>query len=231
VSVGKLPAVLKHLYRHRQWHQFRQRCLERVGFQCERCGKESILQVHHPEYDSGRLPWDYAPEACEVLCRECHAIEHGHIMPKEGWDIVHSDLDDNEPSDPIPCARCGTDIRWHFTILHPQWGEAIVGSECAEILSLGPELAALKSFYLRRRTFVYSPLWRACHSGCWRSYRGHTALVFGPEGRFRLKIDERFGRLTFPTMIEARARAFEVIAQECRREERRGPAAPQGCWN
>jgi len=212
--------MVSSFYRRKEWLEFRARCLARVGHRCERCAEEGILQVHHPEYDAGRLPWDYAPEACEVLCRECHAIEHGHIMPKDGWWIVHSDLDENEPSDPIPCARCGTDIRWHFTIYHSRWGEAVVGSECADILSLGPELAELKSFYLRRRTFVHSPLWRGSPSGCWRTYRGHFALVYGAEGNFRLKVDQKFGELTFPTQHDARMRAFEVIAQKCRREKR-----------
>lgn len=50
------------------------------GFRCERCGGEpdgtaaTRLQVHHKTYE--RLG-DELPEDLELLCRSCHAGEHG----------------------------------------------------------------------------------------------------------------------------------------------------------
>lgn len=208
----------KNLYRDARWHEFRQQCMERVNYRCERCDRGGVLQVHHPEYEAGHAPWEYDPRFCEVLCRGCHAAEHGIILPREGWVIVHSDLDDGEPSDPISCANCGTEIKWHFTIYHPEWGEAVVGSECAENLSLGPELTELKSYYRRRNTFVHSPRWKPCSSGSWRNYEDHYALVYRRGSQFGLKIDDRFGKELYPTEIDARLRAFKVIDQRRRRE-------------
>jgi len=213
--------VPKNLYLDKQWLAFRQKCLERVGFRCERCSSEGILQVHHPEYEVGRAPWDYDPRFCEVLCRGCHAAEHGKILPREGWTIIHSDLDDGEPSDPMPCANCETEIRWHFTIYHPQWGEAVVGCDCAENLSLGPELTELKSYYRRRRTFVFSPRWKACPSGNWRNQDEHFVLVFKKNGKFALKIDRKFGDALYLSEADARARAFEVLEHRRNKHARR----------
>ena len=142
-------------YKRKEWLRYRDACLKNANYACERCQRtELILQVHHPEYVRGLQPWEYPIEFSEVLCRRCHAEIHGKIKPSGGWTILYSDLDNNEPSDPIPCEHCGTEIRWHFTLYHPDWGEIIVGSECAENLSLGPEIKKLKSFQRRLRTFI-----------------------------------------------------------------------------
>lgn len=198
-------------YHRKEWRAFRERCLARVGYKCERCEKPSILQVHHPEYVAGRKPWEYEVEFCEVLCRGCHAGEHGIILPREGWSIIYSDLDNNEPSDPVPCANCGLSVTWHFVIYHPEWGEAIVGSECAENLSLGEEVLERKSLARRLRTFVHSPRWRETPHGGTLQQQGTRVLVYQRESLFRLKIGEKWGDFDFASVEEARVRAFEVL--------------------
>ena len=109
-------------YHRKEWIRFRSLCLERAGHACERCYRTGILQIHHPDYKPGLKPWEYPVEFCEVLCRKCHAEIHGHIPPSGGWEILYSDLEANEPSETIQCGYCNTDIQWHFTIYHPDWG-------------------------------------------------------------------------------------------------------------
>jgi hypothetical protein len=208
-------------YHRKEWRAFRERCLARVNYKCERCEKPGILQVHHPEYAAGRKPWEYEVEFCEVLCRGCHAGEHGIILPREGWTIIYSDLDNNEPSDPVPCANCGLSVTWHFVIYHPEWGEAIVGSECAENLSLGEDVMQCKSLARRLRTFLRSPRWRETPHGWTIQQSGTRILVYRRDDHFRLKIEELWGKLDFEDIESAKVRAFEVV------ENRRAKAEAQ----
>ncbi len=201
-------------YRRKEWLAFRERCLARVGYQCERCGKRGVLQVHHPEYVAGRPPWEYPVEFCEVLCRGCHAGEHGIILPRVGWTIIYSDLENNAPSDAVPCANCGLSVTWHFVIYHPEWGETVVGSECAENLSLGEEVTELKSRQRRIRTFVHSPRWNETSAGSWILQDDHYVLVYRRGGAFRIKIDKTWGTLNYSTIEEAKHKVFDVFEQK-----------------
>lgn len=201
------------LYHKKEWQNYRKSCLELRENKCERCGSSTILQVHHPEYIDGLKPWEYPVEFCEVLCRRCHAEEHGKIPPSDGWIILHSDLEENVPSDPTECGYCGADIRWHVTVFHHNWGEMIVGSECAENLSLGPELKELKSFNRRLNTFISSPRWKKTKNGFKIVYRSNNILIYEKEGFFRLKIDDIWGRNNYNTINEAKMRAFSYIAK------------------
>ena len=54
-------------YQRVEWKRFRDKCIARAGNVCERCDATGILQVHHPEYVDGKLPWDYPIEFCEVI--------------------------------------------------------------------------------------------------------------------------------------------------------------------
>lgn len=201
----------KYPYKRNEWLNYREECLKKADFRCERCGRCGILQVHHPEYLPGRQPWQYPVWSCEVLCRVCHAEEHGKIPPRSGWIILDSGLDRNEPSDPIPCANCDTEIRWHFTIFHPDWGEWVVGSECAENLSLGPEVKLIKSYNRRLRTFIGSPRWKKTPKGWSIRQNGHRVIVYRKNGLYRLKIGQKFGRADYTTEAAAKQKAFEVL--------------------
>jgi 5-methylcytosine-specific restriction endonuclease McrA len=56
-----------------EWAKRRIRKLKSVGWQCERCGVNQYLNIHHRHYNTlgnernGDL---------EVLCRDCHRLEH-----------------------------------------------------------------------------------------------------------------------------------------------------------
>jgi hypothetical protein len=61
-----------------QWRRLRQAKFAEVGRRCERCGGRECIEVHHRSYQNfGRERL----EELEVLCRPCHAGEHG-----EDWD-------------------------------------------------------------------------------------------------------------------------------------------------
>jgi hypothetical protein len=56
------------------WQERRQIMLERSGNECERCGSERRLEIHHLTYK--RLGSEWMSDL-SVLCRNCHASEHG----------------------------------------------------------------------------------------------------------------------------------------------------------
>ena len=178
---------------------------------CERCGSSTVLQVHHPTYIEGRKPWEYSVSHCQVLCRKCHAIEHGIILPRDGWQIVDSDFERNEPSDPVPCANCSRQVKWHVTIYHPDWGEAVVGSECGENLSLGPEFTKLKSYHNRLNAFIKSARWKSTPEGVRIVQKTYPILIFQQNGTFKIKIKNHVGDIHFSTCDEAKRRAFQFV--------------------
>lgn len=213
------------LYRRPEWLKFRAECISYADGVCQECGRANVLQVHHPEYVEGRKPWEYSVDHCRVLCRGCHAIVHGLILPREGWVIVDNDLERGEPSDPIDCANCGREVRWHFTIYHPEWGETIVGSECAENLSLGPDVASLKSYLRRLRTFINSERWIKTPNAWKIRERDAMVWIFHEYQSFRITIDERRGETLFRDLVDAKKKVFEVLEHRRRKERSAKPQA------
>lgn len=66
------------LLQRKEWKDFRKLVFKERGRKCEKCGKESNLQIHHTQYRKGWLPWEYPMSMIKVLCRGCHASVH-HI--------------------------------------------------------------------------------------------------------------------------------------------------------
>lgn len=56
------------------WLMLRDRCLERDGHKCTRCGSKECLQAHHVQYPADW--YDTVLEHLVTLCRECHEKEH-----------------------------------------------------------------------------------------------------------------------------------------------------------
>ena len=211
--------MILNSYHRSEWFAYREKCLEQADFCCQRCGKEGVLQVHHPEYVSGRLPWQYPIEHCQVLCRGCHAERHGKIPPSSGWFVLDSDLERNEPSDEQPCEYCRTTIRWHFEIYHPEWGSLIVGSECAENLSLGEEIKALRSYSRRLTKFIDSKRWKRNEFGWVIKQKTYRVLIRKYQEGHRIKIDHRRGDLYFETLKLAKIKAFEIVEYRCKKKD------------
>lgn len=59
-----------------RWLRKKNEILERDNYTCQRCGATSNLQVHHKEYLSGKLAWEYPNEDLITLCERCHSVEH-----------------------------------------------------------------------------------------------------------------------------------------------------------
>lgn len=72
-SRSRIPDYRRYLQTH-HWQLTRHEARSRAGCKCERCGSGDRLQVHHKTY--AHL-WHEPPEDLEVLCRRCHAAEHG----------------------------------------------------------------------------------------------------------------------------------------------------------
>jgi 5-methylcytosine-specific restriction endonuclease McrA len=65
------------LLKRPEWQKKRLEMLELAGWECQDCGsKENSLHVHHKQYFKGRDPWDYEADQLEVLCDDCHNVEH-----------------------------------------------------------------------------------------------------------------------------------------------------------
>lgn len=59
-----------------RWKQKRQLILERDNYQCTNCNQKENLHVHHKEYHSGKLAWEYDDKYLVTLCKECHNKVH-----------------------------------------------------------------------------------------------------------------------------------------------------------
>ena len=61
------------------WQRIRAAALRDALLKCKRCNSGGTLDVHHKNYDhlAGE---DLHMEDIEVLCRRCHASEHGKAV-------------------------------------------------------------------------------------------------------------------------------------------------------
>src|SRR6202171_5874995 len=158
-------------YHRTEWRDFRNEVIRLHDGVCHRCGRGPadgvVLQVHHNTYVAGRLPWQYRHDQCEVLCKGCHAQEHGIIMPRSGWDHF-GDYDDLGGLDGT-CELCGTSIRYVFPVHHAKWGTLEVGEICCDHLTsttfATEHMDARRKLIERRKRFVSSSRWHTDKSG------------------------------------------------------------------
>lgn len=65
------------LLRDPRWQKKRLQKLEAAEWMCFECeSTDKTLNVHHVRYIKGRKPWEYENDQLQVLCEECHGIEH-----------------------------------------------------------------------------------------------------------------------------------------------------------
>lgn len=70
-----------------RWQKLSAMVKERAEWKCERCGRaDKQLHAHHLAYERGAEPWDYAPNALECLCYECHS-ELEALLTKLRWSV------------------------------------------------------------------------------------------------------------------------------------------------
>lgn len=196
---------MRNLYQDPRWLALRDRVLQRDEFVCVNCDKRPedtrSMQAHHRRYLLGRCPWEYGLQDLETLCQGCHAAAHGKIRPCRGWiECMEDDLGDLDGK----CEICATEIRYVYTVWHPDWPESYeVGCECCDRMT-GLSMS-------RREVFVNSPRWRRYKLAAYRKHKGHVVAVNLHRDGFRVMIDGRLGHQSRPKQEDAMKLAFDVI--------------------
>ena len=80
-SLDKTKTAYELLLERPEWKAYRLAVLAERGKQCEWCGSNKNLQVHHKfylKYPDGKhiLPWEYDINCLLVLCKDCHMKAH-----------------------------------------------------------------------------------------------------------------------------------------------------------
>lgn len=204
-------------YRSKDWARFRGEVMRLDDFTCTICGRKSgpgvVLQVHHNRYISGLKPWEYPHDQCATVCKGCHAAEHGIIPPKVGW--VHVGWDDLGDLSGL-CEYCGTEIRYAFLVQHAKWRTMEVGEICCDNLTsttlASSEMESQRRYLSRRKTFVSSKRWKSMDSrhDLITHKRFRIEVIHTMQG-MRLKIDGQMGKQLFPTAVDAKMKAFDVV--------------------
>lgn len=204
-------------YHRKDWQKYRKEVIELDGNVCVRCKRGplqgAVLQVHHKEYLLGKLPWEYPYELCETLCKGCHAGEHGIIMPFRGWVCIGYD-DLGEPTG--ECEVCGKSIRYVFFVQHDKWPSLEVGETCCDHLTdttaAGDHMDSVRRLESRKKRFIESTRWKPDDNGAWRIHQKGATLVIEPvDHNYRLIANNTKGRRRFPTILDAKAFAFDLL--------------------
>lgn len=160
------------------------------------------------------MPWEYPYEECEVLCKGCHAKEHGIIQPSRDWELIGQDdlgsLDGE-------CDWCGNKLRYTHLVSHPKWGAMIVGAQCCDRLTestIGSDgHLDFLNFVQRRKTFVKSPKWRALEGGALAIDRGGFAICIfkRDDAKFRIRLADVEGKTEYDTLLDAQIFVFDFV--------------------
>jgi HNH endonuclease len=203
---------MENQYRDKRWIKFCEELIELDGGACVRCGRTredgAILQVHHKQYLSGKLPWEYPFELCETLCKRCHAEEHGKIRPETGWEFVGADdLGDLCGN----CERCGTEIRHVFLVQHPEWAPMAVGTVCCDNLT-GSAIASEKRKHNDRlKRFMRSKRWSEEGGRHLIRQKQFNIQIIPEAGEYRIIINNKKGSQLYPSLEAAKTRVFDFI--------------------
>lgn len=214
-KVGKVGTHNAHFdgrpYRHVLWIEFRNEMIDLCEGRCETCGRgetEVVLQVHHKFYVHGRKPWEYDPQDCEVICKGCHAAEHGKIPPKDGWVLV--DVEDLEELG-ANCELCGTELRYVFFIAHDRWGQMEVGTVCCDMLT-GLDMARqIRKREERKKRFVNSPRWKWEYDGWTIKQMTMSFTIVEEASLFFIRFAGQTGRKRFATLSDAKSHIFQIV--------------------
>lgn len=206
------------LYSKKEWRAFAAEVIKLHKEQCSHCLSSrkdgAILQVHHIHYINGRKPWEYSCQECTVLCKGCHAKEHGIIMPTDGWTFIgKDDLGDLCGQ----CDNCDTKLRYTHLITHPNWGSMEVGIDCCDKLTETTEASDLHRDYInrlnRRKSFVNSPRWIRLKDKSMSIDHKDIFLMINQtkEGKFRIALNNVNGKKDYETFLDAQIKAFDFI--------------------
>ena len=204
-------------YRHAAWKRFRLEIIKLHDSRCARCNRSQadgiILQAHHKFYVPGRMPWQYDYAECIALCKGCHAEEHGHIMPKSGWQFIGVD-DLGTVAD--ECDWCSKGIRYVYAITHEDWGAMAVGTDCCDTLTSSTQASEHHDRYTRaidvRKRFVASTRWKLLPNGDLHIREKHIGIAVRPMSKkFVIVAEGAVGKAMFETVLDAKLRVFDFI--------------------
>jgi hypothetical protein len=198
-------------YRTEQWRKFRDTVFELDGYKCVDCNRIQsdgvTLQVHHKRYIRGLKPWDYAPEDCETLCRRCHAEKHGLVFPKFGWTCCgEEDLGELSGE----CERCGTQLRYVFTVTHDDWFDMEVGTDCCDDMTGTQVASEWRKLHERKKRFLKSRKWERTSTGSAIKLEKTIVRIESDGIEFRISVDQFAGSKSFKTATEALLHLFEI---------------------
>ena len=205
------------LYRQKKWKAYCSQQIKLHGNRCCHClrlGSEVVLQVHHRDYVTGRMPWEYPFEECEVLCKGCHAKEHSIIMPSKDWELIGQDdlggLDGE-------CDKCEKQLRYAHMISHEKWGVMIVRKICCDHLTestIGSELHKdFLNYLTRRKKFVDPKNWAILEGERISGMRNEISIEISKnsDGKFLLCLNEKIGKKTHDSVLDAQIWLFDYI--------------------
>lgn len=213
-------------YRKSEWKEFRRRVIEANDFQCSCCHKHeqegAILQVHHIHYkkdENGqlRMPWEYAINEFEVLCKGCHARVHKRLPPADGDGWIYIDCEDKgEPCEECEYPNCSYEglLRYVHTVYHPEWGFLNVGCNHAARLT-GIEEATLREReteegkkHRRYINFCKKEKWNNFKNFYFRIYGHYPIVIAECDGKYSLIIYESLEQ--YNCIEDAQQDAFEI---------------------
>ena len=123
------------------------------------------------------------------------------------------------------CEFCGQEkIRYVHELTHTDWPQVIrVGRICAARYTatspaeLERHEAILKNRSQRRQRFPKLKAWKTSTKGNSHiDYLDHHILVVRRQGGFGLKIDSKWGTMTFPSERDAMFKAYDVVTKRAR---------------
>lgn len=195
------------------WFSFRSDAIKIAEECCERCGRSQgagiVPQIHHKEYIRGHKPWEYSHSQCEVLCKGCHAKEHGKIQPTSDWVLTAED-DLEEPSG--ICDNCGTEIRYVFFIEHPKWNSMAVGTYCCDYLTESEEATQWRRYIEKRKRFLSSKSWKKqADQTCVIKRDGIHIKIQKTISYFRIIANGICGKQRFENELDAKIAVFNLL--------------------
>ncbi len=202
-------------YQSKCWQEFRQEVIELDSGCCSGCGRcepEVVLQVHHKKYIPGHAPWQYNYSDCEVLCKGCHAAEHGKIPPKSGWKYLgYEDLGEVSAN----CELCGSNFRYQFFVYHKNWGSMQVGIHCCNALT-DTEIASRQvdkqnKYDERKRRFINSKRWIIISGRAVIRQKGIRIEIAKNDSEYHIQLDKFQGQNCFDTLDSAKSHVFDII--------------------
>lgn len=203
-------------YKNLAWLEFREQAFLNLGYHCSRCSRSDedvVLQVHHKIYIDGRKPWEYNLVDCEVLCRGCHAREHGLIRPAYDWNLSHSsDLGSLVGT----CELCKSSLRFEFHLFHNDWSEPLtVGTVCCDHLTGDEQATKYKKKIESFERFQKSPRWHLISNdeSYYSKNKFFSFYLRKKDGDYFIEINKKKGNMRFKNVNEAQFFLFDFIRE------------------